>query len=531
MVFVAAGAGGGTGTGAAPVVARLAREVGALTVGIVTKPFSFEGSRRGSQAEQGHRGARRRGRHADRRPQRPPARGARPADLDGRGLPGRRRRPAPGRAGHLRPGHAAGADQPRLRRRADDHVRRRPGAARHRHGHRRGPGDRSPPRKRSPRRCSRPRWRARARSCSRSPAAPTSRWSRSARPPRWSARPPIPTPTSSSAPTSTRTLSDQVWVTVVATRFDGRAPPPRRAAEPTIRRTKDAGRGGRRRARRRPRARHRRPRVPSRLAATAPRMSQGVVAAGHPLTAEAGAAVLREGGNAVDAAVCAVLASFAVESPLTGFGAGGFMMVHERRRDDADRLLRRRARAATGSSAGPSWSRSRSTSTPRRRRRSTSARPPAGCRAPRRGSSRRCERFGSVPLAELVGPGVRLAREGAPVNAEQAYILDILAPIHERLDGDARALRAGRADRCARATSSASRSWPRRSNASAPRGPSRSTAARSRRRSATSSSSSGGTLGPGDLAAYEAIERDADPGAASAAPRCSPTRRPPRAGS
>ncbi len=53
MVFVAAGAGGGTGTGAAPVVARLAREVGALTVGIVTKPFSFEGSRRGNQANKG----------------------------------------------------------------------------------------------------------------------------------------------------------------------------------------------------------------------------------------------------------------------------------------------------------------------------------------------------------------------------------------------------------------------------------------------------------------------------------------------
>ncbi len=53
MVFVAAGAGGGTGSGAAPVVARLAREVGALTVGIVTKPFSFEGSRRGDQASKG----------------------------------------------------------------------------------------------------------------------------------------------------------------------------------------------------------------------------------------------------------------------------------------------------------------------------------------------------------------------------------------------------------------------------------------------------------------------------------------------
>jgi cell division protein FtsZ len=53
MVFVAAGSGGGTGTGAAPVVARIAREIGALTVGVVTKPFPFEGMRRSEQAENG----------------------------------------------------------------------------------------------------------------------------------------------------------------------------------------------------------------------------------------------------------------------------------------------------------------------------------------------------------------------------------------------------------------------------------------------------------------------------------------------
>jgi cell division protein FtsZ len=53
MVFIAAGAGGGTGTGAAPVVAQIARELGALTVGIVTRPFQFEGSRRRDQAEAG----------------------------------------------------------------------------------------------------------------------------------------------------------------------------------------------------------------------------------------------------------------------------------------------------------------------------------------------------------------------------------------------------------------------------------------------------------------------------------------------
>ena len=53
MVFVTAGQGGGTGSGAAPVVARIARELGALTVGIVTTPFSFEGSRRRQQADDG----------------------------------------------------------------------------------------------------------------------------------------------------------------------------------------------------------------------------------------------------------------------------------------------------------------------------------------------------------------------------------------------------------------------------------------------------------------------------------------------
>jgi cell division protein FtsZ len=53
MVFIAAGAGGGTGTGAAPVVASIAREIGALTVGIVTRPFQFEGTRRRDQAEVG----------------------------------------------------------------------------------------------------------------------------------------------------------------------------------------------------------------------------------------------------------------------------------------------------------------------------------------------------------------------------------------------------------------------------------------------------------------------------------------------
>ena len=55
MVFVTAGMGGGTGTGSAPVIARIARESGALTVGVVTKPFQFEGRKRMGQAEEGLR--------------------------------------------------------------------------------------------------------------------------------------------------------------------------------------------------------------------------------------------------------------------------------------------------------------------------------------------------------------------------------------------------------------------------------------------------------------------------------------------
>ena len=53
MVFITAGMGGGTGTGASPVVAQIARELGALTVGVVTKPFTFEGNKRRTAAEEG----------------------------------------------------------------------------------------------------------------------------------------------------------------------------------------------------------------------------------------------------------------------------------------------------------------------------------------------------------------------------------------------------------------------------------------------------------------------------------------------
>ena len=69
MVFITAGMGGGTGTGAAPVIARAAKEQGILTVGVVTKPFHFEGPRRMMIGRARHRAAGQECRHADRHPQ------------------------------------------------------------------------------------------------------------------------------------------------------------------------------------------------------------------------------------------------------------------------------------------------------------------------------------------------------------------------------------------------------------------------------------------------------------------------------
>jgi gamma-glutamyltranspeptidase / glutathione hydrolase len=158
----------------------------------------------------------------------------------------------------------------------------------------------------------------------------------------------------------------------------------------------------------------------------------GVVAAGHPLSAEAGAEVLREGGNAVDAAVAAVLASFAVESPLTGFGAGGFMMVGrgaETTLIDFFVAAPGRDGIERGAELVPVPVHFDEETT------QTFYVGPASCGVPgtAAGLESALRRFGTAPLAELVGAGVRLAREGAPVNAPQGYILDILWPIHERL--------------------------------------------------------------------------------------------------
>src|SRR5262245_10059587 len=155
---------------------------------------------------------------------------------------------------------------------------------------------------------------------------------------------------------------------------------------------------------------------------------RGVVAAGHPLTAQAGARVLREGGNAVDAAVAAMLTSFAAEPLLTGLGAGGYMLVAGGGQDHSllDFFVEAPTRAGDGSEAaleaidvsfgdaaqvfhiGPASCGVYGT--------------PAGV----------CEavgRWGSAPLEALTAPAARLAREGVVLNAQQAYVAKILTDL------------------------------------------------------------------------------------------------------
>ena len=156
---------------------------------------------------------------------------------------------------------------------------------------------------------------------------------------------------------------------------------------------------------------------------------EGVVAAGHPLTAEAGAEVLEAGGNAVDAAVACVLTSFVAESALTGPGAGGFMLLHTGGEShlldffvaapgkglDAPRpaaLVPIDVTFAEGAvqrfNVGPS-----------------------SCGAPgtTRGLDQALRRFGTLSLAELCERPARAAREGVEVTPMQGFLFRVLEPI------------------------------------------------------------------------------------------------------
>ncbi len=158
-------------------------------------------------------------------------------------------------------------------------------------------------------------------------------------------------------------------------------------------------------------------------------MGRGVVAAGHPVSAEAGATVLREGGNAVDAAIGAVLASFACEPLLTGLGAGGHMLVAP---PGAEPVVLDFFVAAPGRGADPA---ARAELVPVEVSFGDAVQVfnvgpasvgaygvPAGLEAAAR-------RFGTVPLGELAAPAARLARVGVPLNPAQAYVVEILEGI------------------------------------------------------------------------------------------------------
>ncbi|MGH2953042.1 MAG: gamma-glutamyltransferase family protein [Solirubrobacterales bacterium] len=167
-------------------------------------------------------------------------------------------------------------------------------------------------------------------------------------------------------------------------------------------------------------------------------MSRGVVAAGHPLTAEAGARTLREGGNAVDAAVAAVMTSFVTESPLTGLGAGGYMLVH----DGADAEVLDFFVAVPGADGAE-----RSADliavpvyfTPESPQVFHIGAASCGVPGTPAGLEEALARHGTVPLAELAAPAARLARDGIEVNAEQAGFMAILEPILTHY-GEARAI-------------------------------------------------------------------------------------------
>jgi gamma-glutamyltranspeptidase/glutathione hydrolase len=166
---------------------------------------------------------------------------------------------------------------------------------------------------------------------------------------------------------------------------------------------------------------------------------KGVVAAGHPVTASAGADILRAGGNAVDAALAAMLTSFVAEPLLTGLGAGGYMLVVPQ---EGEPVLLDFFVAAPGHGADLE-----------RREQLVAAHvsfgdvvqvfhigaASCGAYGTPAGICAAAARFGTVPLADLAASAAALARDGVTVNAEQAYVFEILAPIYSSTP-EARAL-------------------------------------------------------------------------------------------
>ncbi len=161
-----------------------------------------------------------------------------------------------------------------------------------------------------------------------------------------------------------------------------------------------------------------------------------MVAAGHQKTAEVGAEVLRAGGNAVDAAIAAVLASWVCEPLLTGPGAGGYMLVAGAGEEptlldffvaapghgaDVDHAPLEAVEVSFGDATQVFHCGAASCGVPGS---------PAGIAAA-------AERWGTLPLSDLAAPAAKLARDGVPLNGPQAYVFEILDGILRSTPGSA----------------------------------------------------------------------------------------------
>jgi gamma-glutamyltranspeptidase / glutathione hydrolase len=163
---------------------------------------------------------------------------------------------------------------------------------------------------------------------------------------------------------------------------------------------------------------------------------RGAIAAGHPLTAEAGAQVLAEGGNAVDACLAAAFVSWVAESPLTGPGGGGFLLVH-RARDGRSRLLDFFV-SVPGAGLGSGAIREMETIDVDFDSSMTQAFGIGAASVAVPGSVAGLETahraYGRLPWARLFEPAVKLARDGIVLTPEQAYLHEILDLILRHAD-------------------------------------------------------------------------------------------------
>ena len=159
----------------------------------------------------------------------------------------------------------------------------------------------------------------------------------------------------------------------------------------------------------------------------------GAIAAGHPLTAEAGARILTEGGNAVDACVAAAFVGWVAESPLTGPGAGGFMLIH-RGVDGSNRLLDFFVAIPGCELKGRSDEMKPVDVRFDAQTTQTFLVGPSSCAVPGvpAGLAEAHRQYGRLPWRELITPAAELTRAGVVLNTSQALLHEILDPILRR---------------------------------------------------------------------------------------------------